>query len=166
MLELPRSARAQSDAEDAPAPRIFHHSFPATMLAVRDALRAALARFLRQMTPDEAGTLELILAEVLNNIVEHSYADRPTGTITLSIVRDRQGLCCSVSDDGRPLPLACLAALSETPPRPDPNTLPEAGFGWFLIRDLVTDLGYSRDGARNLLAFRMPLNPAHPDATK
>ncbi|SFM91975.1 serine/threonine-protein kinase RsbW [Thioclava dalianensis] len=163
MLELPRSARAQSDAED--PPRIFHHSFPATMLAVRDALRAALARFLRQMTPEEAGTLELILAEVLNNIVEHSYADRPTGTITLSIVRDRRGLCCSVSDDGRPLPPTCLSALSEAPERPDPSTLPEAGFGWFLIRDLVTDLGYSREGARNLLAFRLPLDPARKDAT-
>lgn len=111
------------------------------------------------MTADEAGTLELILAEVLNNIVEHSYGDTGLGTITLSMVRDTQGLSCSVSDDGVPLPMTCLSQTDNTISRPSPESLPEGGFGWFLIRDLATNLGYTRDDNRNLLAFRLPLTP-------
>lgn len=141
-----------------PERQIFHHSFHADHLSVRRALRAALARFLRQLTQDEAGTLELILAEVLNNIVEHGYAETNGGTITLSMVRDRRGLSCSVSDDGAALPLSCIKPDPEDEARrPDPNALPEGGFGWFLIRDLAQDLGYHRDRGHNLLAFRLPL---------
>lgn len=145
-------------------PRIFHHQFVADPLSVRHALRAAMARFLRQMTETEAGTLELILAEVLNNIVEHGYDNSGEGSITLSIVRDRRGMNCAVSDDGAALPLECLlhgrAGGAEGHVRPDPGDLPEGGFGWFLIRDLAEDLGYRRENGHNLLAFRLPLEPA------
>ncbi|OOY13678.1 hypothetical protein BMG00_07915 [Thioclava marina] len=143
-------------------PRIFHHSFPATAMAVRDALRSALARFIRVMTEEEAGTLELILAEVLNNIVEHSYHDSAKGHVTLSIVRDKRGLSCSVSDDGIALPPSCFCPDARANcDRPDPESLPEGGFGWFLIRDLATDLGYHRHEGRNLFAFRLPIAPLH-----
>lgn len=145
-------------------PRIFHHQFVADPLSVRDALRAAMARFLRQMTETEAGTLELILAEVLNNIVEHGYENSGEGSITLSIVRDRRGMNCAVSDDGTALPLECLLHSESEGAgghvRPDPGKLPEGGFGWFLIRDLAEELGYRRENGHNLLAFRLPLEPA------
>lgn len=140
-------------------PQIFHHAFPATALAVRDALRAALARFMRLMSEDEAGTLELILAEVLNNIVEHSYAETGRGTITLTMARDGRGLTCAVSDDGVPLPESCIASARRDGARPEPDSLPEGGFGWFLIHDLAEDLGYRRQDGRNMLAFRLPLAP-------
>ncbi|MFD2172820.1 ATP-binding protein [Rhodobacter lacus] len=140
-----------------PEAKIFHHSFAATPFAVRTALRTALARFLRQLSPDEAGTLELVLAEVLNNIVEHGYGETGHGTITLSLVRDHRGLSCSISDDGVELPPACLARSLDNTQRPEPQALPEGGFGWFLIHDLVEDLGYHRANGRNLLAFRMPI---------
>lgn len=158
-MQVDRSARFGDAAKrERPEAQIFHHSFPADPLSVRTALRAAIARFMRQLTADEAGTLELILAEVLNNIVEHSYGEDGVGTITLSMVRDRRGLSCSVSDDGVALPMGCLhapdPALSS---RPEPAELPEGGFGWFLIRDLAEDLGYRRENDRNLLAFRLPL---------
>lgn len=155
----PPKPRQGRDAER-PEAQIFHHSFPAEPLAVRSALRAALARFYRQLSPDESGTLELVLAEVLNNIVEHGYGESGEGTITLSIVRDRRGLSCSVSDDGVELPGDCLVPHADgEAQRPRPEHLPEGGFGWFLIRDLVEDLGYHRANGRNLLAFRLPLRP-------
>ncbi|MDD8022821.1 MAG: ATP-binding protein [Paracoccaceae bacterium] len=158
-----RAARppARKDAaSDRPDAKIFHHSFAADALSVRSALRSALARFMRQMTRDEAGTLELVLAEVLNNIVEHGYGDSGHGTITLSMVRDRRGLSCSISDDGIELPTECLLQSDTVQEmRPQPDHLPEGGFGWFLIRDLAEDLGYHRGNGRNLLAFRLPLKP-------
>lgn len=151
-------AAASSAAEPASREaKIFHHSFPAEPLAVRTALRTALARFLRQLTQEEAGTLELVLAEALNNIVEHSYSDAAIGTITLSLVRDLRGLSCSISDDGVELPSSCLQRITTEAARPTPVDLPEGGFGWYLIRDLVEDLGYHRADGRNLLAFRLPL---------
>ncbi|WP_415183646.1 ATP-binding protein [Phaeovulum sp.] len=140
------------------APQIFHHSFPADPLSVRAALQTALNRFARQITPEEAGTLELVLAEVLNNIVEHGYRDREYGTIVLSIVRDRKGLSCSVSDDGITLPADCLHTRRNSPDRPSPTLLPEGGFGWFLIHDLADHFGYRRENNQNLLAFRLPLS--------
>jgi serine/threonine-protein kinase RsbW len=124
---------------------------------VRGALRASVARFARQISQEEAGALELVLAEVLNNIVEHSYAGGSEGVISLSIVRDLSGLSCAISDDGVPLPEGCL-----TPPNlPEiavaTAQLPEGGFGWYLIHDLTQDLGYRREDKQNLLAFRLPI---------
>jgi len=136
---------------------IFQQQFSAEAHAVRGALRAAVARFAPSISDDEAGALELVLAEVMNNIVEHSYAGGGNGTISLSIVRDRRGLSCSLSDDGVPLPEGCLARpkLPETAVLTE--HLPEGGFGWYLIHDLTRDLGYRREGGQNLLAFRLPL---------
>lgn len=161
-MQVDRSSLFGDTAKrERPEAQIFHHSFPADPLSVRTALRAAVARFMRQLTADEAGTLELILAEVLNNIVEHSYGEDAVGTITLSMVRDRRGLSCSVSDDGVPLPMDCLRTPDPgASPRPEPTAFPEGGFGWFLIRDLAEDLGYRRENERNLLAFRLPLGVA------
>ncbi|PCD76323.1 ATP-binding protein [Pseudothioclava arenosa] len=158
-------AQAGSASPDAAEGRIFHTSFPARPQAVREALRAAVARFARLMSADEAGTFELILAEILNNVVEHSYQDADEGTVTLSIVQDRRGLSCSISDDGVPLPEDCLRrVLPDDPGRPQPGNLPEGGFGWFLIHDLAEELGYQRDANRNLLAFRLPLCPQKENA--
>jgi serine/threonine-protein kinase RsbW len=47
------------------------------------------------------------------------------------------------------LPEGRLVTLAET------ATLPEGGFGWFLIRTLSRDLDYRREGGRNLLSFRL-----------
>jgi len=153
--------RAQKSRRGAgrPEAKIFHLAFSADPISVRTALRAALARFIRHMSHDEAGTLELVLAEALNNIVEHGYGNAGEGMITLSLVRDNRGLSCSISDDGVELPSSCLERAQGQGERPEPDSLPEGGFGWFLISDLVEDLGYHRANGRNLLAFRMPLKP-------
>ena len=119
-----------------------------------DGVRAGLAR-LRAWSGGDAGfrdRLEIVLAEVLNNIVEHAYQAAP-GNILLHLRAGPDGMECRVTDLG----LAMQAPLASGGPVPCPAHLPEGGFGWFLIRDLAEDLGYSRDNARNLLAFRLPL---------
>lgn len=136
---------------------IFQQHFSAEPHAVRCALRAAVARFAPQISADEAGVLELVLAEVMNNIVEHSYAGGGEGTISLAIVRDWRGLSCSLSDDGVPLPEGCLAPPKLPETEVSTEHLPEGGFGWYLIHDLTRGLGYRRVAGRNLLAFRLPL---------
>ncbi|WP_372839569.1 ATP-binding protein [Phaeovulum sp.] len=136
---------------------VFQSVFPAEQHAVRKVLHAVMARFAPHISEGEAGALELLLAELMNNIVEHGYAPGRVGSISLSILCDGRGLSCSLIDDGKPLPSRCL----HPPGLPDTavaaESLPEGGFGWFLIHDLARDLRYRREDGQNLLDFRLPL---------
>ncbi|PIV74873.1 MAG: ATP-binding protein [Rhodobacteraceae bacterium CG17_big_fil_post_rev_8_21_14_2_50_65_11] len=103
-------------------------------------------------------SLELVLAEVLNNIVEHSYEDRGEGMIELAITVYDHAIHCDVTDHGNPMPNGCL------PPkrRYDLETtglhdLPEGGFGWGLIRDMTCGLSYTREAGVNRLCFYIDL---------
>ncbi len=134
--------------------------FPSAPLAVREALGTTLEglRHLR-LSCDERSTVELVLAEVMNNIVEHAYPDGTSGMIEMRITNDRDGLHCMTIDDGAPMPGGAL-------PYPDPP-LPvadaaEGGFGWFLIRELSSDLVYARIDGRNRLEFRLDVGRKLP----
>ncbi len=104
----------------------------------------------------DAGIAETVLAEVLNNIVEHAYPAGP-GPIGLRLVRcDATGAIeVTTLDLGAAMPGLTL-------PRGDPprvelpvESLPEGGFGWFLIRHLAHGLAYRRRGHCNRLRFRL-----------
>lgn len=134
----------------------FHHLFQAEPAAVRDALRRAVARFARQITTEDAGTLELALAEVLNNVVEHGYASLEPGPIDLRIIRTGAGsLDCRIVDAGVPMPGFTLPNSDVRPLPTDIKALPEGGWGWSMIRELTTDLVYRRENGRNILMFRL-----------
>ena len=122
------------------------------MHAVRDGLQALFACSLLASLPDEVrGTAEIVLAEALNNVVEHAYASYP-GKITVQLRPCDTGLRFGISDTGLPMP-------GSEPPKGDLrepsgfDDLPEGGFGWFLIRTLSHDLSYRREGGRNCLDF-------------
>lgn len=109
--------------------------------------------------PPPESSWELVIAEVLNNIVEHAYQDRAGGRIilTLRFLPDR--LNVEFTDFGIPMP-------SGAPPEGAPadldvatEDLPEGGFGWFLIRSLTEDLAYCHDGNSNHLTLSIPLQP-------
>lgn len=126
---------------------------PGTPLAVREGLRTLFAApMLRGLDADARGTAELVLAEVLNNVVEHAYAGHP-GEIEVRLGLMPGSLLCLVRDRGHPMPGARLPG--GAPPVLDPDDLPEGGFGWHLIRSLSQDLRYRRAGGRNHLRFRV-----------
>ena len=137
--------------------RPFEVSFESCRFAVRQALDTLLLRLepLR-LDPEERGTFEIVLAEVLNNIVEHSYSD-PAACCPISVYCDHldTGLTVVVTDngcmmpDGR-LPLGELAPLGQ-----NLDDLPEGGFGWFMIRNLAKDVVYERIGNENRLSMRL-----------
>ncbi len=112
------------------------------------------------LDPDERSTLELVLAEIVNNIAEHAYCGRPDGWIEILVRPRPEGICCRISDEGKPMPGG------KPPPGllQDLNVpvkdLPEGGFGWFLISDLAKDLTYERQKGRNTLRFRMAIGAA------
>lgn len=124
----------------------------ATMLDVREGLRDLMAcPLVHDLSEDCLGTTELVLAEALNNVVEHAYARFP-GEIEVELLRDPDQLRFHIKDSGLPMPgaeppeghLPEIGALED---------LPEGGFGWFLIRSLSRDLAYRREGELNLLSF-------------
>lgn len=131
--------------------------FPSDLIAVRTALGSALSglRYL-ELTEQESGTVELVLAEAMNNVVEHAYREL-SGVIELRVMNCADGLFCEVIDDGigmRDLP---LGDDPQGDPPPPLEEMPEGGFGWFLIRTLARDLRYAREGERNRLSFRIEL---------
>lgn len=106
---------------------------------------------LAQLSEDSRGTVEILLAEVLNNVVEHAYSAYP-GQIQVSIAPGEGFLFLRLVDQGLPMPGGDppggkLSAIGEF------QNLPEGGFGWFLIRSLSRDLTYMRDGPNNVTSF-------------
>jgi serine/threonine-protein kinase RsbW len=124
----------------------------ASPLAVRRALDRLLTdAALSGLTEERRGALWTVLAEVLNNVVEHAYA-RDRGRIRLNLWQDGPVLGIEVVDRGAPMPGLHL-------PEGHPaeigtfDHLPEGGFGWFLIRSMTHELRYDRVGAENRLRF-------------
>lgn len=156
----PYPVRCVTPVEDTPPQQdaggrvlIAQLAFPATFSAVRDALAALMAGpILADVAEDAKGMAELVLAEVMNNIVEHAYADTTSGEITLTLWQSEGEVACRITDRGTTMP-------QEEPPAgrlPDLaawDELPEGGFGWFLIRTLSRDLRYARHGSLNELTF-------------
>lgn len=136
-------------------------SFQGNELDVRQALECVLSKLAKlDLSLDDRGTVELVLAEVLNNIVEHACAGNCEESVEIAITRRHSALKFVVVDTGRAIP-------GGTPPAGQmrdidyPRTnLPEGGFGWALIRELAEDLKYSRKDDRNRLSFRIDFNPA------
>lgn len=145
---------------------MFHRVLQASPGRVRATLNDIRQRFGGEISADTLGRLELVLAEVMNNIAEHAAlpegacepeAETATETlpsIHLSIVRHDTGLACAISDDGVSLPEECI--LPRGLPVMDLTDLPEGGFGWYLIQDLTQALCYYREEHRNFLAFSVP----------
>ncbi|MGS4945446.1 ATP-binding protein [Meridianimarinicoccus sp. RP-17] len=105
---------------------------------------------------DDRGTCETVLAEVLNNIVEHAYGGKDDRNIGVVLSRDRRGLVVEVTDAGAPMPGGCLPDPKAAPLDVARDDLPEGGFGWSVIRDLTAGLEYRRVNGINRLRFRVP----------
>ncbi|MGR3802136.1 ATP-binding protein [Marinibacterium profundimaris] len=141
-----------------------------TSEATETGTRAALSRIMRQLradlaerlSPERAGMVEIALAEIINNIVEHAYRRHDGGEIRLSAHVEGPALKFDITDDGDPLPGGVLphGRSSElTCPR---DSLPEGGFGWLLIRAMASDIRYDRRDGTNRLHVAFDLRPADP----
>jgi serine/threonine-protein kinase RsbW len=127
-----------------------------TPLAVRRALSGLFRDDrLGVLQGHQRGTAELLLAEVLNNVVEHAYANG-TGDIEVSVALRGRSLMFRVLDFGAELPGHMLPPghLADFGTHGD---LPEGGFGWHMIRALAKDVEYRRQDGCNHLTFRLDL---------
>lgn len=139
--------------------QLSSHSFDATELAARDGIAAVMGQLGALGLPDAlAGDVELALAEVVNNVVEHGYAGIPNGAVDVDGRLADGWLELRVSDTGRPLPGGHLPTFRPTDPGRLRQELPEGGFGWGLIYRLTDALRYHHDGTRNTLSMRFRLD--------
>lgn len=139
-------------------PRTARLRVPASGDGVHDVLARLAALLVAASVPaEERGNAEIVMAEMLNNIVEHAY--RGTGNGVIDVVFDvtKTRLRVKVSDCGDPMPddrMPCKQAASVDVARQD---LPEGGFGWFLIHELVEQISYRRCASNNIIRFTMRL---------
>jgi serine/threonine-protein kinase RsbW len=136
----------------------LRYQLQSTPEAVRDTLIAIKGALVECNAAEMAGDLwELVVAEVLNNIVEHAYSEKPNGAIELELTFASSRMIASFIDYGAPMPDGALPA--NTPANVDVpiQNLPEGGFGWHFIHTLSDHLNYERSNSRNCLMLEMSL---------
>jgi serine/threonine-protein kinase RsbW len=139
-------------------------TFTADPAAVRTALAQLLsAAPVQDLPEDDRGTVELVLAEVLNNVAEHAYVGG-SGPVKVDLFATPLGLACRIVDRGLAMPGGKLpeGGLPDLAP-PD---FPEGGFGWHLIHSLTADLTYARRAGQNRLSFLIPFARTDQDQTR
>lgn len=130
-------------------PDTVRFTLPSDPQAIRASLKNLFSlNLMGCLSQESLGTVQIVLAEALNNVVEHAYADFH-GKIEVWVTLRDSFLFIRILDDGLPMPGGVLPGGRLT--RSD--DLPEGGFGWYMIRTLSHDLTYQRDGRRNLLSF-------------
>lgn len=154
----------QADRTTAPAarPAASRPGFTLRIMARNRSIREALAEVrsrLRKipLVEEDLATVEVVLAEVMNNIAEHAYAWRRDGEMILVLRHGPDGLRVSVSDEGIAMPGLPVPDCEGLDPSAPLSDMPEGGFGWLIIRQLARDLSYTRQDDVNHLSFRIEL---------
>jgi serine/threonine-protein kinase RsbW len=131
--------------------RSDRHIIPADAASVRALLeRLEAGPALRGLSPEERDCTLLVLAEAMNNVVEHGYAGDPG---CIGLVRGSGGAWRIID---------AAAPLSEMPSSPMPDQVAEGGFGWPLIRALSDEIRLARKRGLNVLTVRIrPDNAGH-----
>ena len=138
---------AFSQSED-PADTV-RFMLPSDAISIRDGLVGLFALdLMAPLTPESRGAAQIVLAEALNNVVEHAYAQY-AGKIEIWVTRRESYLFIRIMDEGLAMPGGDLP----TGKLAWAHDLQEGGFGWSLIRNLSHDVTYARDGKLNLLSL-------------
>lgn len=138
----------------------FTHRFAATEQDTRSALAEIMTR-LRTIgvTDEQAGGVEIAVAEVVNNIVEHAYRDVAPGAVVIRAGVTSNVLRVLLVDEGAELPGSELPEGKPANIDTVLDDLPEGGFGWFMIRTLARNIRYRRWRGRNYLRLIFDMIP-------
>jgi len=129
-------------------------TFPATEAHVRQVVCETIEKLKTfEFTQDFRVTVEIVLAEILNNVAEHGYPCEIDGDVQLSIMVLPNGIQVETRDKGVQMPGLRLPR----PPEPDLDVgrenLPEGQFGLFMIHELCQNLTYQRIENENCLSL-------------
>jgi len=95
--------------------------------------------------------VNLALEELITNIIKHGYKDYDQHEIHVTLEVAEQEIKTVIEDDGKPFdPLAWTK--KETPAALE--TRPVGGLGISLIKDLLDNLSYRREGSKNIVEIK------------
>ena len=88
---------------------------------------------------DVAGSIEMVLAEALNNIVEHAYLYRAGEQIEMDLILGADALELTLTDQGEKLPgIPQKREMKVDASRME--ALPEGGVGWFWLSSFTESI--------------------------
>jgi serine/threonine-protein kinase RsbW len=101
----------------------------------------------------ESHHLELCTVEAVSNAIRHAYGGEQGHTVSVRLRLEPDRIEVRVRDEGRPLPEE-----RRTPRRPDYDpgnleSIPEGGWGLFLIHQMMDRVEYATDGGANVLVM-------------
>ncbi len=136
---------------------------PATNESTRTAIREIAGLIdAGRVVRDDIVQLEIALAEVFNNIVEHAYVGRNDGMMDILVEMRSPGMHFTIIDDGAAMPTGRLPGGETADPDRKAHEQPEGGYGLHLIRHIARKLRYERVEDSNKLSFRIALNSVDP----
>jgi serine/threonine-protein kinase RsbW len=140
---------------------VISETFPSDARWVRRIIHKTIEELSANgLCEDDVSTVEIVLAEALNNVVEHAYdEDDKDGEIKLVVKKRSSGLLIEIVDKGHPMPNGRAPLGNHPMSEFSEDPMPEGGYGWFLIRELVRDLIYDRRDGHNFLVFRIATGP-------
>jgi len=106
-------------------------------------------------TQIDLGEVELVLAEVSNNIAEHGGRESLNHPISLKW-HTPDGLCINVINVGRCIPTGTITNAQMPNLDTEIDDLPEGGFGWALVDILCSKVHAKRRGSFNTPRFYFP----------
>ena len=132
----------------------FACSFTATELDARSGITQVVERLRGLGIPElRVDEVQIALAEAVNNVVEHAYAGKTPGDVRIRCSLEPERLWINITDAGAPFPEGELPEGKPANLDVAPEDLPEGGFGWFLIRELTSDIHYERSAGNNQLSL-------------
>ena len=109
--------------------------------------------------PERLREIELALEELLVNIFNYAYPDG-AGEVTIRCRRAGVGrLAVEIADDGIPFDILTRAEPDLDAPLDERGI---GGLGIFFVRQLVPEIGYRREGGKNILTLAIDLSPQSP----
>jgi len=146
--------RAHFAGSENPMVDSFTCSFLATALNARSGICSVVEQLRVMGLPEaRANDVQIVLSEAVNNVVEHAYANALPGDVRIQCNLNIKQLWINIHDDGGPLPEGKLPAGLPVDVSAPTEELPEGGFGWFLIRELTSEIQYERKSGNNQLSL-------------
>ncbi|WP_169308408.1 ATP-binding protein [Ferrimonas aestuarii] len=133
-------------------------SGPASYEVVALMAKSISAMYLLSALPEEeASMIELAVAEIGNNVVEHAYQDKPGGQLEIRYQQLATGIEITLVDSGIPMPEEQIDKVKNPQlvelDLDDPSTWLTSGRGLGIVDQVMDTQSYERLDERNY--FRM-----------
>ena len=144
---------------------LARHEIVPTENGVSAVMRQLLGQLRESGLPDTCcQSVEIAVAEALNNVVEHAFAVPKTDgkpeelTLECKLIDDQ--IRITIEDNGVPLPGGEMPEGRAANLDVSTEDLPEGGFGWFLIHTLTDAISYERIEDRNRVRLLFSFGPS------